>query len=171
LQLISAIVFGTSLLLLYTSSTLYHAIPHLAVKRRLQVCDHCAIYLLIAGTYTPFALIGLSGTVGWWLFGVIWGLAVVGIGFKLFFTGRFKLVSTCVYIGMGWLAIFAVRPMLARIPMESLGWLLAGGLAYTGGTYFYHNERVKYAHAVWHLFVLAGSTCHFVAVTGQIISF
>jgi hemolysin III len=170
IQLISAIVFGVSLVLLYTASTLYHAIPHAAMKRRLRICDHCAIYILIAGTYTPFTLIGLRGAVGWWLFGVVWGLAVLGIGFKLFFTGRFSRLSTIVYIGMGWLALFAVRPMLTRIPAPTLLWLLLGGVAYTVGTIFYHNERLRYAHAVWHLFVLAGSTCHFVAVTGQIMA-
>jgi hemolysin III len=169
LQIVSAIVFCTSLVLLYTSSTLYHAIPHAVAKRRLKVCDHCAIYMLIAGTYTPFALIGLHGAVGWWLFGVAWGLAGLGMAFKLFFTGRFKLVSTLIYIGMGWMVLFAARPMLLRIPSSSLVWLLAGGVAYTGGTLFYHNERLRYSHAVWHLFVLAGSACHFIAVISQVI--
>ena len=123
LQMISAIVFGGSLLLLYTASTLYHAIPSKAAKRRLKVFDHCAIYMLIAGTYTPFALIGLRGPVGWWLFGVAWGLAALGITFKLFFTGRFKLFSTLVYIGMGWMALFAIQPMIVNIPLASLVWL------------------------------------------------
>jgi hemolysin III len=169
LQMISAIVFCSSLLLLYTASTLYHAIPSAKAKRRLKVCDHCAIYMLIAGTYTPFALIGLSGAVGWWLFGVAWGLAIVGITFKLFFTGRFKLFSTLVYIGMGWMSLFAIRPMLVSIPVSALIWLLAGGIAYTAGTLFYHNERLRYSHAVWHLFVLAGSACHFIAVISQVV--
>jgi hemolysin III len=169
MQQVSAIVFCGSLLLLYTASTLYHAIPTQAIKRKLKVCDHCAIYMLIAGTYTPFALIGLRGTVGWWLFGVAWGLATIGIVFKLFFTGRFKLFSTIVYIGMGWMAVFAIRPMLVKIPVSSLIWLLAGGIAYTAGTVFYHNERLRYSHAVWHLFVLAGSACHFVAVLSQVV--
>jgi hemolysin III len=169
LQQVSAIVFCGSLVLLYTASTLYHAIPHEAIKRRLKVCDHCAIYCLIAGTYTPFALIGLRGVVGWWLFGVAWGLALLGMIFKLFFTGRFKLFSTLVYIGMGWMAVLAVRPMLANIPLSALGWLLAGGIAYTSGTLFYHNRSLRYSHAVWHLFVLAGSTCHFMAVISQVV--
>jgi hemolysin III len=169
MQMISAIVFCSSLLLLYTASTLYHAIPSAAAKRRLKVCDHCAIYMLIAGTYTPFALIGLSGAVGWWLFGVAWGLAIIGITFKLFFTGRFKLFSTLVYIGMGWMSLFAIRPMLVNIPISALIWLLAGGIAYTAGTLFYHNERLRYSHAVWHLFVLAGSACHFIAVISQVV--
>ncbi|MDZ7629870.1 MAG: hemolysin III family protein [Gemmatimonadaceae bacterium] len=169
LQQICAIVFGTSLVLLYTASTLYHAIPSAIAKRRLKVFDHCAIYTLIAGTYTPFALIGLRGTVGWWLFGVAWGLALIGIVFKLFFTGRFKLFSTLVYIGMGWMALFAIKPMMMNIPLPSLIWLLAGGVAYTAGTVFYHNERLRYSHAVWHLFVLAGSACHFIAVMSQVV--
>ncbi|MBC7844813.1 MAG: hemolysin III family protein [Gemmatimonadaceae bacterium] len=169
LQMISALVFCCSMLLLYTASTLYHAIPSAAAKRRLKVFDHCAIYTLIAGTYTPFALIGLRGTVGWWLFGVAWGLAAIGITFKLFFTGRFKLFSTLVYIGMGWMAIFAIQPMIVKIPLSALMWLLAGGLAYTGGTVFYHNEKLRYSHAVWHLFVLAGSACHFIAVISQVV--
>ena len=167
-QTISAIVFGASLLLLYTASALYHAVSQEVLKRRLKVCDHCAIFILIAGTYTPFTLVGLRGAVGWWLFGIVWSLAAVGIVFKLFFTGRFKLLSTMVYIGMGWMAVFAVRPMLDRIPLPHLGWLLAGGVAYTAGTVFYHNEKLRYSHAVWHLFVLAGSACHFVAVLGQV---
>ena len=169
LQLFSAIIFCTSLLLLYIASTLYHAIPSAAAKRRLKVCDHCAIYMLIAGTYTPFALIGLRGAVGWWLFGMAWGLAAIGVTFKLFFTGRFKLFSTLVYIGMGWMAVFAIKPMLLKIPLSALVWLLAGGVAYTAGTLFYHNERLRYSHAVWHLFVLAGSACHFIAVISQIV--
>ena len=169
LQMISALVFCVSLLLLYTASTLYHAIPSPAMKRKLKVFDHCAIYMLIAGTYTPFALIGLRGTVGWWLFGAAWTLAALGITFKLFFTGRFKLFSTLVYIGMGWMAVFAIQPMLVRIPFNSLMWLFAGGVAYTAGTLFYHNERLRYSHAVWHLFVLAGSACHFMAVISQVV--
>ena len=169
LQMVSAIVFCTSMLMLYTASTLYHAIPHAATKRRLKVFDHCAIYTLIAGTYTPFTLVALNGTVGWWLFGVVWSLAALGVTFKLFFTGRFKLFSTLVYIGMGWMAVFAVRPMLRTIPVAALVWLLAGGVAYTAGTVFYHNEKLRYSHAVWHLFVLAGSACHFVAVMSQVV--
>jgi hemolysin III len=169
MQLISAIVFCSSLVLLYTSSTLYHAIPSPAAKRRLKIFDHCAIYMLIAGTYTPFALIGLRGAVGWWLFGVAWGLAALGMSFKLFFTGRFKLFSTLVYIGMGWMAVFAIRPMMEKIPLSALVWLVVGGVAYTAGTLFYHNEKLRYSHAMWHLFVLAGSTCHFVAVISQVV--
>ena len=168
-QLFSSIVFGVALLLLYTASTLYHAIQHPVAKGRLKVFDHCAIYLLIAGTYTPFMLIGLRGPWGWSMFTAIWILALAGVVFKLFFTGRFKALSTGIYIAMGWLIVVAIKPMLAAIDMWTLGWLLAGGLSYTLGTYFYHRESVRYSHAIWHLFVIGGSVCHFVAVTAQVL--
>jgi len=168
-QLASAIVFGVTLLLLYTASTLYHAIQYPPAKRRLQVFDHCAIYLLIAGTYTPFTLIGLRGPWGWGLFSAIWTLALAGVIFKLFFTGRFDLLSTLIYIAMGWLVIFAIKPMWQSHDGFTLAWLLAGGLFYTLGTFFYHKESIPYSHAIWHLFVLAGSVCHFVSVAAQIV--
>jgi hemolysin III len=168
-QLISAIVFCSTLVLLYTASTLYHAFPMSTAKQRLRVCDHCAIYVLIAGTYTPFTLIGLRGAIGWWLFGIVWALAAIGMTLKLFFTGKYELASTLAYVGMGWLAIFAIRPMLDRIPTPSLVWLLCGGIAYTSGVLFYRQKQLRYAHAVWHLFVLAGSACHFMAVIGQVV--
>jgi hemolysin III len=167
-QLASAIVFGVALLLLYTASTLYHAIHHPVLKGRLKVFDHCAIYLLIAGTYTPFTLIGLRGPWGWSLFAAIWALAVAGVVFKLFFTGRFKKLSTGIYIAMGWLGIVAIRPMLQVLDDATLGWLLAGGLAYTLGTVFYLRNS-RFSHAVWHLFCVAGSACHYIAVWRQVI--
>lgn len=169
-QLAGAIVFGATLLLLYLASTLYHAIPHPIAKQRLKVFDHCAIYLLIAGTYTPFTLIGLRDDGGWLLFGVIWSLAALGIVFKLFFTGRFKLVSTLVYVAMGWIALLAIGPMLRQLPPTTLGWLFAGGVAYTVGALFYMSRRLRYGHAIWHLFVIAGSVCHFVAVATQVLA-
>lgn len=168
-QLGAAIVFGVTLLLLYIASTLYHAIQHPVAKARLKVFDHCAIYLLIAGTYTPFTLIGLRGPWGWGLFTAIWTLAVAGVIFKLFYTGRFKLLSTLIYIVMGWLVIVAAKPLLASLDGWTLSWLLAGGIFYTLGTYFYHRESIRYSHAIWHLFVIAGSVCHFVAVTEQVL--
>jgi hemolysin III len=167
-QLAGAIVFAVSALLLYTASTLYHAIPHPVAKRRLKVFDHCAIYLLIAGTYTPFALVALRGHGGWWLFAAVWGLAVAGVAFKLFHTGRFKLASTLIYLGMGWLAITMVRPLWQTLAAANLAWLFAGGIAYTLGTLFYMNRR-RYMHAVWHGWVLAGTGCHFVAVAYQVL--
>jgi hemolysin III len=162
-QLAGALVFTLSMLVLYVASTLYHAIPHPVAKRRLKVLDHCAIFVLIAGTYTPFALVALRNSVGWWLFAAAWSLALLGIVFKLFFTGRFKFASTVVYIAMGWMVVFTVRPFLRGVPMPAVWWLLAGGIAYTLGTVFYLSRR-RHAHAVWHAFVLLGSLCHFVSV-------
>ena len=168
-QLGASIVFGITLLLLYAASTLYHAIQHPVAKGRLKVFDHCAIYLLIAGTYTPFTLIGLRGPWGWGLFIAIWSLALCGVVFKLFYTGRFKRLSTFIYIAMGWLIVVAVKPMLTSLDAWTLGWLLAGGLFYTLGTYFYHRESIPYSPAIWHRFVIAGSVCHFIAVTAQVL--
>ncbi|MGY4516821.1 hemolysin III [Lysobacter sp. HA18] len=167
-QLTGAIVFGICLLLLYLASTLYHAAKNPVAKARLKVFDHCAIYLLIAGTYTPFTLIDLRGPLGWGLFAAIWTLAIAGIIFKLYFTGRFKRLSTALYIAMGWAAIVAIRPMMHAVDATTLGWLLAGGLAYTLGTVFYLRTS-RYAHAVWHLFCVAGSVCHYVAVLRQVV--
>ncbi|WP_447729815.1 PAQR family membrane homeostasis protein TrhA [Pseudoxanthomonas suwonensis] len=169
-QLAGAIVFSVALLLLYAASTLYHAIQHPVAKGRLKVFDHCAIYLLIAGTYTPFTLIGLRGPWGWALFAAIWTLALAGVVFKLFFTGRFKRLSTAIYIAMGWLVLVAAKPMLSSLDGWTLGWLIGGGVAYTLGTVFYHRESIPYSHAIWHLFVIAGSVCHFVAVSAQVLS-
>ena len=168
-QLGSAIVFGVSLLLLYVASTLYHAISHRSVKARLKVFDHCAIFVLIAGTYTPFTLIGLREHGGWWLFAAIWTLAAIGVVFKLFFTGRFKGLSTLIYIAMGWFVLFAIRPLLQQVDATTLAWLFGGGIAYTVGTLFYMSRRIPYAHAIWHVFVLVGSICHFVAVSMQVL--
>lgn len=167
-QLGAAIVFGVALLLLYLASTLYHSIHHPVVKGRLKVFDHCAIYVLIAGTYTPFTLIGLRGPVGWWLFGTIWALALAGVVFKLFYTGRFKKLSTFIYVAMGWLILVAAKPLFAALDTWTLGWLIAGGLSYTLGTVFYHRPSLRYSHAIWHLFVLGGSVCHYIAVFAQI---
>ena len=161
-------VFVATLLALYGASTAYHAARHPVVRGRLKVVDHCAIYLLIAGSYTPFMIGRLRGGWGWSLFGVIWGLALVGVVFKLFFTGRFQLLSTAVYVGMGWLVLIAVGPMLRHLGPATLLWLLAGGVAYTAGTPFYHAARLRYGHAIWHLFVLAGSACHAIAVASAI---
>ncbi len=168
-QLGAAITFGVTLLLLYLASTLYHSIQHPVAKGRLKVFDHCAIYLLIAGTYTPFTLIGLRGPWGWGLFAAIWTLALAGVVFKLFYTGRFKTLSTLIYVAMGWLVLVAIKPMLSSLDGWTIGWLLAGGVFYTLGTYFYHRESIPYAHAIWHLFCIAGSVCHYVAVMAQVV--
>lgn len=167
-QIVGAAVFTVSLLLLYSASTLYHAVRSQWAKTRLQVFDHCAIFILIAGTYTPFALGDLRGGWGWLLLATVWSLAIAGIVFKLFCTGRLHVLSTLMYIAMGWLALVVIKPLLHALPGAALAWLLAGGIAYTAGTLFYHSHR-RYAHAVWHLFVLAGSTCHFAAVLSQVL--
>ena len=163
-EIVSVAIFGATLLILYLASTLYHAARTATAKARLKVFDHCAIHLLIAGTYTPFTLGVLRGGWGWSLFGVVWGLAVAGVTFKLFFTGRFRLVSTIIYIGMGWLGLIAAGPLVREVTPLALLWLVAGGIAYTAGTPFYHANRFRYSHAVWHAFVLTGSVCHVVAV-------
>ncbi|MEM1056788.1 MAG: hemolysin III family protein [Bacteroidota bacterium] len=169
-HVVGASVFVGSLVLLYTASTLYHAIPFARAKEKLKVFDHCAIYVLIAGTYTPFTLVGLRGAWGWTLLITVWSLAAAGIVFKLFYTGRFNVLSTLLYIAMGWLVVIAIKPMIAALPASTLGWLVGGGLAYTAGTVFYLSKRIPYAHAIWHVFVLAGSVCHFAAVLTQVIA-
>lgn len=168
-EMISVAIFSASLVLLYSASTLYHAATEPRARARLKVLDHCAIFILIAGTYTPFTIAAIRGGWGWSLFGVIWGMAVIGIVFKLFFTGRFKALSTAVYIGMGWLVVVALVPLVQALSSAGLAWLVAGGLLYTAGTLFYHRESVPYSHAIWHGFVLAGSGCHFVAVAIEML--
>lgn len=164
MSLVAVIVFGSSLIALYAASTLYHAVPCFNAKKVLRVFDHCAIYLLIAGTYTPFLLVSLRGTTGWALFGVVWGIACVGCAFKAFFTGRFNKVSTAMYVAMGWIVLVAIKPAITHIPVGGLLMMLAGGLLYTFGVFFYANERVPYNHAIWHCFVMGGSAIHFFAV-------
>ena len=168
-QLAGAIVFGVALLLLYTASTLYHAIQHPVAKGRLKVFDHCAIYILIAGTYTPFTLIGLRGPWGWGLFAAIWTLALAGVVFKLFYTGRFQRLSTLIYLAMGWLIVVAAKPLAHALDGATLAWLAAGGIAYTLGTVFYMRPGLRWSHAIWHGFVIAGSVCHYVAVLRHLL--
>jgi hemolysin III len=156
--------FGVTLVMLYTASTLYHSLrtPHL--KRVLKILDHAAIYLLIAGTYTPFTLVNLRGFWGWTLFGLVWSLSVFGILWKLFHVDRFQVVSTLIYVVMGWVVIIAIKPVLAAVPPSGILWLLAGGLFYTVGVLFFAWKRIPYNHAIWHVFVMAGSICHYFAV-------
>lgn len=163
-QVVSAAVYGTTLVALYGASTLYHALKGTKVRETLRLLDHCAIYLLIAGTYTPIALVGIPGGWGWAIFGSVWALATAGIAFKIFSGGRFSPISTGAYVAMGWLCIVAIKPIFEALPTGALVWLLAGGLAYTAGMIFYHSKRVPYSHAVWHLFVVAGSVCHYLAI-------
>lgn len=161
---IGNVVFGVSLVLLYISSTIYHSLARNRAKRVFRILDHSAIYLLIAGTYTPFTLGVLRGAWGWTLFALVWGLAVLGVALTASLGVRFPRLSVVVYIGMGWLVAIAVKPLMTHLPPAGLAWLVAGGLAYTGGTAFYGWRRLRFQHTLWHLFVLAGSTCHVVAV-------
>jgi len=160
-----AAIFGASMIVLYASSALYHSLPHSKAKKIFQIFDHSAIFLLIAGTYTPFTLSVLQGAWGWTLFGLIWGLALLGVIMKTIHTDGTSKLSIALYLAMGWLAIFAVRPLYDSMPLNGLLWILAGGVMYTGGVIFFaYDHRMKYNHFIWHLFVLAGTTCHVVAV-------
>ncbi len=168
-QAASAAIYGASLVALYAASTLYHAFKWTGARHLLRTLDHCAIFLLIAGTYTPVALVGIRGGWGWTLFGVAWTLAAAGIVFKIFATGRLEVLSTAAYIAMGWLCIIAVKPMFVLLSPGALVLLGLGGLFYTAGTVFYHRKSVPYSHAVWHLFVIAGSLCHYLAIALYIL--
>ncbi|QJR37088.1 PAQR family membrane homeostasis protein TrhA [Gemmatimonas groenlandica] len=162
---IGASVFGATLIALYSASTLYHAIPHPTLKQKLRVVDHSAIYLLIAGTYTPFTLGVLRGTWGWTLFGIVWTLAALGVLFKVVFgSGAMAKLSTAIYVAMGWVIIIAIKPLMASMEHAGLMLLVAGGLCYTGGVIFYVDRRRAWTHPVWHLFVMGGSICHYFAV-------
>jgi hemolysin III len=160
----SCLVFGCTLVLVYVCSTLYHSLVRTRARHVLQIIDHSAIYLLIAGTYTPFALVSLRGQLGWLLFGIVWCLAILGILFKSFAIGRFAIASVIVYLGMGWLGVFVMRPLLHALTWHGIFWIALGGLLYTVGIVFFAFDRLSYFHALWHLFVLAGSTCHYFAV-------
>jgi hemolysin III len=163
-EVVGASVFAGTVVVLYLTSTLYHALPRNKAKRVFRVIDHSAIFLLIAGTYTPFTLGVLRGAWGWTLFGIVWGLAVLGVSLKAVGLLRYPRLSTTLYVAMGWLAVIAIRPLWPHVPMAGWLWLIAGGLAYTAGVAFYAAERVRYGHFVWHLFVLMGTVCHFFAV-------
>ena len=164
LYIISAAIFGISLIALYAASTMYHSAKDPKVRSRLRVNDHATIYVLIAGTYTPFTLITLNGPVGWTVFGVSWGMAIAGVVLKLFFTGKFNVLSTLMYVFMGWIIIFAIKPLINSLSSEGLFWLFAGGVAYTTGAVIYSIEKMPFNHAIFHLFVLLGSICHFISV-------
>ncbi len=164
IHIISCSLFGGSILLLYTFSTLYHAIDSPRIKPLLRTFDHVSIYFLIAGTYTPFLLIGIGGMMGWIYFGVIWLLALSGIIFKVFYTHRFRRLSLVLYLSMGWLAVFFIQPLIRNLDISELSLIAAGGIAYTVGVVFYTNRTMRFAHAIWHLFVLAGTVLHFIAI-------
>ncbi len=163
-HLVSFTVFGTALVILYLASTLYHSFTNASVKRLFNKFDHMAIYLLIAGTYTPFCLAVLSGWVGWTLLGVIWTCAILGIIMKVFYTGKKEMLSTALYIAMGWIAIVAIKPLYDAMPFSSFVYLMLGSAFYTIGTIFFVKDRITYFHSIWHLFVLAGSVSHFFSV-------
>jgi hemolysin III len=164
LPLVSFSIFGASLILLYAASTFYHASKSPGLRYRLNILDHSSIYVLIAGTYTPFALVTLNGLVGWTIFGVVWGFAVVGIILKLFYTGRYHLLSTSMYVLMGWIIVFAIKPLFDNLEFFGLLWLFAGGISYTLGAVFFIIEKIKFNHAIFHIFVLLGSFCHFISI-------
>jgi hemolysin III len=164
-RIVAYSIYGVTLVLLYGASTAYHGIHLPEAKRRLRTLDHAAIYLLIAGTYTPFTLISLRGVWGWSLFGIVWALAATGVVFKLFFTGRFPVLSTITYLAMGWMALIAVRQLFLHLPFQGIILLFSGGMCYTVGVIFFAlDDKWKFNHAIWHVFVLAGSACHFFAV-------
>lgn len=163
-HIVSFSIYGTSMILLYAASTIYHMAKKPRTRLRLKVFDHAAIYLLIAGTYTPFTLVTLNGAMGWSLFGVAWGLAVIGIILKIFFTGRFTIISTLAYVVMGWLIVIAIKPLSNNLPDGGLFWLILGGISYTVGAVLYAIHKLKFNHAIFHLFVLFGSICHFITI-------
>lgn len=168
-HIVSSGIFGTTLILLYLASTLYHSITAPRAKRLLRLLDHCAIYLLIAGTYTPFLLINLRGPWGWSLFGLVWGIALAGIVLNLTPLGKVRGLSLSLYLMLGWIILIATKPLVTNLGPGGVGLLVAGGLAYTGGVIFYGWRRLPYNHAIWHLFVLAGSICHFFAILFYVI--
>ena len=163
-HIVSVSIFGVSMITLYAASTFYHSAKDPRRRARLRVIDHATIYTLIAGTYTPFTLVVLHGSVGWMVFGASWAMAITGITLKLFFTGRFNVLSTLMYVFMGWIIVFAITPLIESLSTEGLFWLFAGGVAYTTGAILYSIKKIKFNHAIFHMFVLLGSACHFVSV-------
>lgn len=163
-EVVSCSIYGSTLVILYLASTLYHSIHMPRVRRVLNIIDHAAIYLLIAGTYTPYLLVPLRGALGWSLFGVVWGIAAVGIVFQALFISRYKILSTLSYVAMGWMVVATIVPLLKVLPVMAIVWMAIGGVCYTLGVIFYVWQRLKFAHAIWHLFVLAGSICHFFGI-------
>ncbi len=170
LDIVSVSIFGASLVALYAASTIYHSSKDHARRSRLRVIDHATIYVLIAGTYTPFTLVVLNGSIGWIIFSASWAMAVTGIVLKLFFTGKFNVLSTLMYVFMGWIIVFAISPLIENLSIQGLFWLFAGGAAYTTGAILYSIKKIKFNHAVFHMFVLLGSYCHFVSVYSYVLA-
>jgi hemolysin III len=167
--MLSCTVFSVTLVLVYLCSTLYHSLVRTRALHVFHVLDHSSIYLLIAGTYTPFTLISLHGALGWWIFGVEWALAIAGVIFKSFAVGRFEVASALVYLFQGWFIVFAVSPLYHALGLHGMLWMGAGGLAYTLGIFFFALDRLKYFHATWHIFVLAGSIAHYFAILFYVV--
>ena len=163
-QIVSFSIYGASLIILYMASTLYHSFQHPPVKRVFRVIDHACVFLLIAGTYTPFLLLGIRGAWRWTLLIIIWGLAILGVSLKILFPHRFHKLFVLMYILMGWLSVVMFKEMLANLPVGGVVWLAVGGVVYTVGVIFYALKKIPYMHAVWHVFVLGGSACHYFAV-------
>ena len=163
-HIVSFSIFGASLIILYAASTFYHSAKKPELRNRLKIIDHASIYVLIAGTYTPFTLVTLNGSIGWVIFGISWGLALTGIILKLFFTGKYKLFSTIMYILISMIVVFAIKPLVNNLSLEGLLWLIAGGVFYTIGAILYSIKKIKFNHAIFHIFVLIGSFCHFISV-------
>ncbi len=168
---VSSCIYGASLIILYTMSTLYHAITHPKAKAFFRIMDHNTIFFLIAGTYTPYTLVTLRGTVGWTLFGVVWGAAIIGIILNSIDLEKFKKISLVCYVLMGWVIIFAIKPMMSSMPSISLVFLLVGGIFYTVGIIFYVIKKIKYFHSIWHLFTVAGSVFHYFSILTALITF
>ncbi|MCH7412341.1 hemolysin III family protein [Belliella sp. R4-6] len=164
IHIVSCSLFGGSIMLLYTFSTLYHAVQDVKVKAWLRTLDHIGIYFLIAGTYTPFLLLAVQGTLGWIFFGIIWGLTAFGVVYKIFYINKFKKASLILYLSMGWLALFVIKPLFENLSTPTLSLIAAGGLSYTLGTIFYTKPNMMFAHTLWHLFVLMGTILHFIAI-------
>ena len=163
-HIVSFSIYGVSLIVLYAASTFFHNSKDLKIRKRLNIFDHASIYILIAGTYTPFTLVTLNGTIGWVLFGITWGIALIGVILKLFFTGKFDKISTVAYVLMGWIIIFAYNPLLNNFSSDGIVWLVLGGIAYTIGAILYSIKRLRFNHAIFHVFVLLGSFCHFISI-------
>jgi len=168
-RIVSCSIYGSVLTLFYLTSTIYHSVRPPGLRYLFRILDHAAIYLVIAGTYTPFTLVSLRGAWGWSLFGTVWGLAVGGVIFKIFMTHRLRILGPIFYIAMGWIAVIAFKPLLTVLTPAGMAWLVAGGVAYTAGVVFYAWNRLPFNHAIWHLFVLVGSACHYFSVLWYVL--
>ncbi|QYA27056.1 hemolysin III family protein [Gramella sp. MT6] len=168
-HLVSFSIFGASMVLVYAASTFYHSAKASRLRIKLNILDHAAIYILIAGTYTPYALVTLNGTTGYTILWLVWGMALIGVILKLFYAGRYQLLSTIMYVAMGWLIIFAINPLIKNLSTEGLWWLFGGGISYTIGAILFMQNRIPYNHAIFHIFVLLGTFAHFISIYFYII--